>query len=144
MSRRPRKTEHGISDFEALMKAIKQVKVDKKSKQSTAREYNIPRSSLVRYIAKLDATIPDITQVSDVELMKAIKAVASYCTPSLVCGFFKKIFRVYGIIVIFHIQFQCFSLYFRFSMKRKKKHLWAIFCDAATTITASVLLSCAN
>lgn len=84
MSRRARKTDHGITDFDALLKAIKEVKVDKNPIKRTARTYNIPSSSFLRYIKKFDDEVPDITQVSDDVLMKIVKKVASYTKPSLV------------------------------------------------------------
>lgn len=84
MSRRPRKTNHGITDFEVLLKAIKEVKVDKKPIKTTARLYDIPHSSFARYVQKFDVRIPDITQLNDTELAKVVKEIASYAAPSLV------------------------------------------------------------
>lgn len=84
MSRRSRKTDHGITDYNGLLSAIKQVKINKKSIKATARDYNIPGTSFLRYIKKIDDEFPDITKVSDDELLKNIKRIASYSKLSMV------------------------------------------------------------
>ena len=53
-NRRQRKTAHGISDFDALVNAMKAIKIENKSIRSTGRDYNIDKSSLLRYVKKLD------------------------------------------------------------------------------------------
>lgn len=84
MSRRQRKTNNGITDFGALLEAIKEVKVDKKPKKTIARAYNIPKSSFIRYIQKFDKEIPDITEVSDYVLLQTIRKIASYTKTAMV------------------------------------------------------------
>ena len=67
-----RKTEHDISDFDALLNAIKAIKIGKKSIRSTTRDYSIDKSNFLLYVKKLDKELPDITKVSDVELMAVV------------------------------------------------------------------------
>jgi len=54
-ARRPRKTDRSIKDFQALLNAMKAIKIDKKSRKSTAQAYNINMRSLGRYVQKFDA-----------------------------------------------------------------------------------------
>lgn len=77
-ARRSRSTERGISNYEELLDAIKEIKVKKKSVQSTAKFYNIDRKSLGRYVKKFDLEVPDITQVDDEALLKILRRIASY------------------------------------------------------------------
>jgi len=51
-----------------LLNAIKNIIINKRSKKSTAAEYKISRISLLRYVAKFIAEVPDILTVSDDEL----------------------------------------------------------------------------
>ena len=84
-SRRKRKTSYGISDYEGLLNAIKEIKTEKKSIRSVADAYKIDRKSLGRYVMKFDAKVPDITTVPDVDLMIVVRRIASYAAPKLVC-----------------------------------------------------------
>jgi len=84
MSRRVRKTNHGITDWNNLVATIKEIKVDHKSLRFTARAYNIPKSSLGRYVNKLNDANEDISTLDDDALLKLVKSVSSYATPSLV------------------------------------------------------------
>jgi len=72
-SRRKRSTEHGITDCDALLNAIKDIIINKRSKKSTAATYKINRTSLLRYVAKFTAEVPDILTVSDDELLKVVR-----------------------------------------------------------------------
>lgn len=56
MPRYVRKTERGITDWNKLVAAIKDIKIDNKGIRSTAKTYNIPKSSLARYIQKFNDT----------------------------------------------------------------------------------------
>jgi len=71
-SRRKRSTEHGITDYDVLLNAIKDFIINKRSKKSTAAVYKISRTSLFRYVAKFTAEVPDILAVSDDELLKVV------------------------------------------------------------------------
>lgn len=69
-TRRKRKTSRGVSDYDELLDAIKDIKLYKKSVKSTATAHNIKRTSLLRYIAKFDAEVPEIENVDDAGLLK--------------------------------------------------------------------------
>lgn len=86
-SRRPRKTDRGIMDYDALLNAIKAHIIEKKSKKSTANQFNISMRSFGRYLDKFKAEVPDITLVSDDDLLKVVRRIASYTTPKLVSYF---------------------------------------------------------
>ena len=105
-NRRQRKTEHGISDFDTFLNAIKAIKVEKKSIRSTAHDYSIDKSSLSRYVKKLDKEVPDITKVSDANLLVIVRRIGSYATTKM------------------------------FSMVNKKKLLLDISCNAVIFIMA--------
>lgn len=76
-SRKPRKTDRGLKDFEALLNAIRSIKIDKKSVISAATAYDIKRTSLTRYIAKFDEVVPDISVVPDDELLKIVQRIST-------------------------------------------------------------------
>jgi len=57
VSRRKRSTEHGITDYDALLNAIKDIIINKRSKKSTAAAYKISRINLLRYVAKFTTEI---------------------------------------------------------------------------------------
>lgn len=84
MSRYVRKSDRGITDWNALVAAIKKVKLDNKSIRSTAKAHNIPKSSLARYIQKVNDTMEDISTIDGEALLKLVKSVASYATPLMV------------------------------------------------------------
>lgn len=97
MTTRQRKTDRGVTDYVALIKAIKLVKCEGFSKIAAAEQHKIPKSSFYRYIDKLDEQIPDITKVDDNLLLKAVKKIASYSTPTKVCIYqFNSVKRVVG------------------------------------------------
>lgn len=85
-----RKTTRGISDYDALLNAIKAIIVDKRSIQSTAKTYDIKRQSLSRYVKKFNAAVPDIAGVPDDDLMIVVRRIASYATNKMVCPIFMK------------------------------------------------------
>lgn len=87
--RRPRKTNHGVKDFQALLHAIKCVKIHTKSVNSAAKAFNLNRISLGRYLVKFDAEVPDITKVSDDKLLEIVRRIGSYANTAqahTVCG----------------------------------------------------------
>lgn len=69
-----RKTDHGNIDEDNLIAALKAIKVAKQSVRATANSYNIPRSTLQREIARLDATEVDIASMTDEDLKIFVKA----------------------------------------------------------------------
>ena len=76
-SRRPRKTDRGVKDFEAVLDAIVSVKIKKKSLRSVANAFNLPRTTLLRHLNAFDAEIPDITKVSSEQLLEIVRRIAS-------------------------------------------------------------------
>lgn len=42
-------------------------KIDKKSKKSVSKAYNIPKTSMLRHLTKMDDRFPDISTVDDAE-----------------------------------------------------------------------------
>ncbi|KAL1493856.1 hypothetical protein ABEB36_009542 [Hypothenemus hampei] len=68
VSTRKRKTRHGVTDFDTLLRAIKAVKIGKQSARSTARAFNIPKSSSCCYIKKVNTKISDVTKIADNDL----------------------------------------------------------------------------
>lgn len=81
-----RKTTRGISNYEALLSAIRAIIVDKL--QSTAKTYDIKRQSLSRYVKKFNTAVPDISGVPDDDLMIVVRRIASYATHKMVCSIF--------------------------------------------------------
>lgn len=65
------------------MRAIKEIKVNKKPITTVARAYNVPKSSMFRYIKKLDAIVPDVAELDDDELTSKIREIASYAVLSV-------------------------------------------------------------
>lgn len=60
-----RKTGHGVKDFDALMKTIKEIKFLGIKIYIVARTHNIPKSTLNEYVSKLDNAVPEIFNISD-------------------------------------------------------------------------------
>lgn len=70
-----------VEDFDELLQAVKEVTVNKKILRATACAFNIPRSSLCRYISKLNM---DVANSSDDDLINRLKEIAAYKTSKLV------------------------------------------------------------
>ena len=81
--RRDRSTERGISDNMMLLSAIKAIKIDKKSVRAVAEAYNIDRKTLGRHLVKFDSEVPDVSALSDEELLYVIKRIVSYASTAL-------------------------------------------------------------
>lgn len=75
---RPRKTDRGVSDYDALVRAIKDIFVEKKSIRATAVEYKIPRISLSRYLERLRKFDTDIATMSDDVLKSVLQKITGY------------------------------------------------------------------
>lgn len=84
MSRHVRRTDTGIKDIDALVAAVKEIKIDKRSVKSIAIKYKIPRSSLIRYMDKLCAQIQDISLVDDSELTSKLQTITSRGSPTVI------------------------------------------------------------
>lgn len=83
-SRRPRKSDRGVTDYNALLRAIKDIKVENKSIRSTASAFKIDKSSLSRYVTKFDKIVSNINDVSDADLLEIVQSIASYSAPKQV------------------------------------------------------------
>lgn len=60
-------------DFNALLQAIKCCLADNKPVKGTAKAYDIPRSSLQRYVKKVAAQFDDISSVEDGVLLEFVR-----------------------------------------------------------------------
>lgn len=78
-----RKTGRGVKDVNALLQAIKKVKIDGAKPIPVAREYNIPKSSFVTYLAKFNRRVTDISDLTDDQLLNEIKNISSYGAPTV-------------------------------------------------------------
>lgn len=76
--RRQRKTEHGVTDFDALLEAIKSIKINGISIRKAAAANNIPQKSMCRYVKKFDERVDDINGYSDDQLLPILRGIASY------------------------------------------------------------------
>lgn len=72
-----RKTEHGVSDYSVLLKAVKEIKNEKKSIRATSKTYNIPKTSLLRYVRKVNSKFDDISRVTDAVIMDQLRCISS-------------------------------------------------------------------
>lgn len=83
-SRKKRKTEHGVSDHDALLAALKDIRINNTSVKKSAATFNINRISLGRYLKKFNDQVPDLEKLNDEQLLKIVRKIASYTTPKLV------------------------------------------------------------
>lgn len=60
-------------DFNALTNAIKRCLVEKQSVKPTAAAFAIPRTSLIRYLKKVEEEFDDIEAVDDVALLEFVR-----------------------------------------------------------------------
>lgn len=84
---RKRKTEHGIKDIDALLSAIKSIKINNVSIRKAAAANNINDRSLTRYKKKFESHVENIMDHSDDELLQILRGIASYqnCAVHQVC-----------------------------------------------------------
>lgn len=83
-SRRPRKTNHGIADYNALLITIKDIIINKVPVRAGSRENNINQTSLRRYLKKFQQEVPDISAHGDEELLRIVRRIASYSASKMV------------------------------------------------------------
>lgn len=62
---------------EAILDAIRAVKIEKKATNSVAKMYNIPKSNLYRYIEKLNENFPDDITPTDEQLIEFVNSFSS-------------------------------------------------------------------
>lgn len=75
---RKRKTDRGVTDYEALLNAIKAIKINKDSVTRAGEANYIPGRSMRRYSTKFDEKVANIADHSDEELLQILRGIASY------------------------------------------------------------------
>lgn len=78
-----KKTNDGFQDIETLLKAVKEVKIEKKSMYSVSIRYNIKKISFQNYIHKIDEHFPDISKISDDELSHKLTEIITSGKPTV-------------------------------------------------------------
>ncbi|XP_055306433.1 uncharacterized protein LOC129570751 isoform X2 [Sitodiplosis mosellana] len=73
MSTAKKSTEPKAIDVNALVKAIKDCLIDKMQIKTTARSHDLPRSSLQRYLKKVEENYEDLSAVADDELTEFVR-----------------------------------------------------------------------
>ena len=71
-------------DDDAIVNALKAVKISQQSVRAVAKSFNIARTSLQRYILSFEATGKDIKQMADAELKVFVESLATHGTHTLV------------------------------------------------------------
>lgn len=75
-----RKTDHGNVDEDALIAALKAVKLANQSIRASALAFQIPRSTLQRHIDRFDETENDIITMTDAQLLDFVQNRQTYGT----------------------------------------------------------------
>lgn len=73
-----KKDEKKDFDFDAVLNAIKSIKINHVSIRKAAAANGIPDRSLTRYSQKFDAHVKDINDYKDEQLLEIIRGIASY------------------------------------------------------------------
>ena len=100
-------------DVDAMVAAMKEVMIDKKSQRSVAKAYNINDTKLHRYISELKRKNIDPATASDEKLADFVTTKSSVTGGKTVCYFIS--------INLFLIFCSCFFLGGRFSALNKRK-----------------------
>jgi len=81
-SRYKRTSDRINFNLEDAVEAIKAVKLEKKSVRASAKQYNVPRSTLARYMDIVLSEYEDISTVPDDKLQETLQRVGTYaaCT----------------------------------------------------------------
>lgn len=79
-ARRQRTSDRGVKDFDALVTAVKAIKIAKQHLRPVATRYGIPKSSLGRYISKFDEQVEDITVLDDDQIKNVLRKIAAFQT----------------------------------------------------------------
>lgn len=77
-SRFKRKTDRGNFDLKDAVQAVKAVKLDNKAVRAAAVQYNVPKSTLWRYVDIVSKKHEEISTVSDEQLLETIQHVGTY------------------------------------------------------------------
>lgn len=75
-------------NFNGLVDAIKRCLKDKQSIKSTAKTYGLPRTSLIRYLKKVEANFDDISSVEDSVLLEFVRDAGQRTPSNMVCLFY--------------------------------------------------------
>lgn len=79
-----RNSEKSDLDPVSLLEAIKEIKNKKKSITYASGLYNIPKSSLFRYLGKINQEFPEFSNVSDQRLLEFIRSITKLSGKKLV------------------------------------------------------------
>lgn len=117
------------TDFDAVLKAVKEVIVEKKGIRPTARAYAIDKDLLRRQTLKASQAFDDLSTVSDDELMKFIRRSSTKIPSNMVIVIVCVYYCHSHILIIFsHVSF-------RFLRLKKRRSLLLIFCGVLSTTT---------
>lgn len=85
-SRYKRTSDRGVSnlDRDALIDALKAKQISNLPLRTVSKTYNIPRTSLRRYLASFEASGKDMAAMSDADLKDFVQSLATYGTHKLV------------------------------------------------------------
>lgn len=90
-------------DYNALLSAIKDVKINGFKRRTTARAYNIPKTSFIRYLDRLDDEVLDITALTDADLLQMLRRYTHRTPPLLVILFHVIKIDYYVLLFIIYI-----------------------------------------
>lgn len=82
-AKKGKKSEDSV-DFDAIVRAIKAIKIEQKSVRSVALAHGIPKSSLHRYMGKVNEKYADISQVNDEQLMNCVRGITAKGTKTVI------------------------------------------------------------
>lgn len=75
---RQRKTEFGITDYNALTAAVKAVKIEERSLRDVSKAFGIPKSSLARYVKRFEEENKDISKMNDADINALVQKNVSH------------------------------------------------------------------
>lgn len=67
------KTQRGFIDSKALARAIEAVRINNATIFAASEAYNIPISSLTRYLCKFDAVVPNASDITEEQLITVVE-----------------------------------------------------------------------
>lgn len=73
-----KKKEDSTPDADHLLNAIKEIRIEKNTVQSVSTARKIPKSSLFRYLKKIDKEFPDISKATDEEILQTICSITAH------------------------------------------------------------------
>lgn len=106
-SKKPRKQQKSKPeiDLDALVQAIKDVKLNQRPIRSTAKNFSIPRTNLMRYIERLNDEVPDITAIPDSNLKDILLTYTARVPPLMVFqNYLFDLFLSFNYLLLFMFQ----------------------------------------